>query len=45
MIKDKSQQVLPQNMVAMTTLVYYYVIEGQFTNLFQLLNETKNIEL
>ena len=28
----------------MTTLVYHYVIEGQFNNLFQLLNKTKNME-
>ena len=44
-IKNVPQQVQPQNMVAMTTLVYYYLIEAQFTNLFQLLNETKNMEL
>jgi len=28
----------------MTTLVYHYVIEGQFNNLFQLLNKTKSVE-
>lgn len=28
----------------MVTLVYYYLIEQQFTNLFQLLNNTNNIE-
>lgn len=28
----------------MLTLVYYYLIEKQFTNLFQLLNQTANIE-
>jgi hypothetical protein len=32
-------------MTAMTTLVYYYVIEAQYNNLFMLLNETKNMEL
>lgn len=33
-IKNVPLQVQPQNMVAMTTLVYYYLIEAQFTNLF-----------
>lgn len=28
----------------MTTLVYYYLIDKQFNNLFQLLNDTKNME-
>ena len=43
--KDTAAQLLPDNTVIMTTLVYYYLIEKQFTNLFQLLNETKNMEL
>ena len=28
----------------MTTLVYHYMLEGQHNNLFQLLNNTKNLE-
>lgn len=28
----------------MTTLVYYYFLDQQYNNLFQLLNDTKNIE-
>ena len=44
-VKDAKIQVLPQNMTSMTTLVYYYVIEAQYNNLFMLLNETKNMEL
>jgi hypothetical protein len=28
----------------MTTLVYHYLMEGQLTNLFELLNNSKNIE-
>lgn len=43
--KDPSLTVLPQNQTAMTTLSYYYLLEQQYTNLFQLLNQTKNMEL
>lgn len=31
--------------IAMTTLVYYYYLDSQHNNLFQLLNDTKNMEL
>lgn len=43
--KNPQQQVLPENQIAMTTMVYHYLIEGQHNNLFQLLNNTRNIEL
>lgn len=37
-------QTLPENQVAMTTLVYHYFISEQRNNLFQLLNNTNNVE-
>ena len=37
-------QSLPENQVAMTTLVYHYFISEQRNNLFQLLNNSKNVE-
>ena len=43
--KDPKLQVLPQNQIAMTTLEYYYLIDKQYNNLFQLLKDTKNMEL
>ena len=45
LIKDPKQQLAQANTVAMVTLVYYYLLEKQFTNLFQLLNDTVNMEL
>ena len=45
LVKDPKQQLLPENQISMTTLVYYYLMEQQFSNLFQLLIDTKNIEL
>jgi hypothetical protein len=40
--KDEAAQLEEENQVALTTLVYYYLIEGQLNNLFQLLRKTKN---
>ena len=43
--KDPKSQNLSENLISMTTLVYYYALENQTNNLFQLLNGSKNLEL
>ena len=43
--KQPALQKLPEHQVVMTSLVYYYIMEGQHNNLFQLLNNTQNVEL
>ena len=45
LIKNPKTMIELQNTVPMTILVYYYLIEQQYTNLFQLLNDTNNMEL
>ena len=45
LIKNPKTMTELQNTVPMTILVYYYLIEQQYTNLFQLLNDTNNMEL
>ena len=42
--KDPSLQEHEDQQITMTTLVYHYLIDGQFNNLFQLLNQTKDLE-
>ena len=42
--KTPSLQTQAEHQVSMMTLVYYYVLEQQWNNLFQLLNNTRNIE-
>jgi len=42
--KTPALQLLPENQISMVTLVYYYMIEGQLNNLFEIVNNTKNIE-
>ena len=42
--KDPSLQTKPDYQIPMTTLVYYYIFEKQYNNLFQLLNSTTNLE-
>jgi hypothetical protein len=45
LVKQPSQQSLPENVIVMTTLAYHYLLDAQYNNLFQLLSSTKNIEL
>ena len=42
--KQPALQTEAEHQVTMVTLVYYYMLEQQWNNLFQLLNNTKNIE-
>lgn len=44
LVKNPASQNLPENQVAMTTLVYHYMIEDQLNNLFQLVQQSKNLE-
>lgn len=43
-IKNPVEMMKQENQISMTTLVYYYFIDGQVNNLFQLLKNTDNIE-
>ena len=43
-VKSPELRAQPDRQIGMTTLVYYYYLDKQYNNLFQLLHESKNIE-